>query len=243
MERLDAFGEDSAASLLVNVLGGVTRQRADQAHAMLAIKRRQPIHSGLENHGEVASHDDAAIQRSRRLNQESKVLVQLRSAAGDVDDFDGWAAREQIDHALARREVPSSRCARDRRRRGNDDRPDCRPCRHSPAGVRGSHARQWREAVPLQLGLEVEALDGTGSGSHQHQVFLKSREVQETTRVRATLAASSPGPLRSIMKLLQVSASFKSLPKDRPTLAKSAARKPPLCHTGTRGFDSHWADH
>jgi hypothetical protein len=63
----------------------------------------------------------------------------------------------------------------------------------------GQTARERREAVAVQLGVELEVLGDTGSGFHQPQAFLKSRVAQERDYFFARHTSGFFPCLRSIM--------------------------------------------
>ena len=57
----EAFFENTAATLLFDVLGGVAGELANQVYAVVAIEGGKKIHRGFEQHGKVAADDDVAV--------------------------------------------------------------------------------------------------------------------------------------------------------------------------------------
>ncbi len=77
LQRRDAFLEDAAPALALDVRGAVAWQRADQHHVIVTVEFAEPFHPGLEHHRQVASDHHLAPRATAALDQHPEIAVEL----------------------------------------------------------------------------------------------------------------------------------------------------------------------
>ena len=104
-QGLEAPGEDALAALELDVLGAVAGEGGDDLGSLGREEGSGVLLARKEQHGQVAAVDDAAAEAPRAGHEAPEVGVQLRRAAGEIEEPGGGVRREELEHALCARLV------------------------------------------------------------------------------------------------------------------------------------------
>ena len=112
-QSFDARAEDPLAALAVDVLVEIARQRCNDGDPASREELGEVLVAGLEEDGEIAPVDDPDAVFHRGVDQPSKVRVQLRRAAGEIE-FPGPGSVHECDDLSCRQGVHLLRAFRTR---------------------------------------------------------------------------------------------------------------------------------